>query len=131
VTLASIADAVITTDKLGNIEYMNPVAEELAGCSRTEAEGLPSTQVFKIIDSYTREPVADPVEMVLSKQSEIGLTLDTVLLSRDGAEYAVDESAARYATATATSSAWCWSSITSAIRASSRYSCRTKPRTIH
>jgi diguanylate cyclase (GGDEF)-like protein/PAS domain S-box-containing protein len=94
VTLESIADAVITTDKLGNIEYMNPVAEELTGWSKAEAEGLPSTQVFRIIDGHTREPVANPVEMVLSRQSDVDLTLDTVLLSRDGGEYAVEESAA-------------------------------------
>ncbi|HEX2603056.1 MAG TPA: EAL domain-containing protein, partial [Oxalicibacterium sp.] len=94
VTLESIADAVITTDKRGNIEYMNRVAEQLTGWSKAEAEGLPSTQVFKVIDSYTREPVANPVELVLTKQSEIDLTLDTVLLSRHGTEYAVEESAA-------------------------------------
>jgi diguanylate cyclase (GGDEF)-like protein/PAS domain S-box-containing protein len=94
VTLESIADAVITTDKLGYIEYMNPVAEELTGWTKAEAEGLPSTQVFKIIDGYTREPVANPVEVVLTRQSRTDLTLDTVLLSRDGTEYAVEESAA-------------------------------------
>ena len=94
VTLESIADAVITTDRRGNIEYMNPVAEQLTGWRRAEAEGLSSTQVFKIIDGYTREPIANPVELVLSRQSEIDLTLDTVLVSRDGAEYAVEESAA-------------------------------------
>ncbi|HTH44342.1 MAG TPA: cache domain-containing protein, partial [Oxalicibacterium sp.] len=84
VTLESIADAVITTDKLGNIEYMNPVAEELTGWTSAEALGLPSTQVFKIIDGYSREPVSNPVELVLTRKSGTDLTLDTVLLSRDG-----------------------------------------------
>jgi diguanylate cyclase (GGDEF)-like protein/PAS domain S-box-containing protein len=94
VTLESIADAVITTDKLGNIEYMNPVAEELTGWTKAEAEGMASTLVFKIIDGYTREPVSNPVDLVLTQQSEADLTKDTVLLSRDGNEYAVEESAA-------------------------------------
>jgi len=94
VTLESIADAVITTDKLGNIEYMNPVAEELTGWSKAEAEGLPSTQVFKIIDGFTREPVPNPVQIVLTQQSQVDLTKDTVLLCRDGTEYAVEDSAA-------------------------------------
>src|SRR5581483_1423092 len=37
VTLASIADAVITTDSRGIIEYMNPVAEALTGWSLAQA----------------------------------------------------------------------------------------------
>ncbi|MFJ7565935.1 EAL domain-containing protein [Herminiimonas sp. NPDC097707] len=94
VTLESIADAVITTDKRGNIEYMNPVAETLTGWSNIEAVGLPSTRVFKILNGYTREPVLNPVELVLQQQSNVELIKDTVLLSRDGIEYAVEDSAA-------------------------------------
>ncbi|HEV7855333.1 MAG TPA: EAL domain-containing protein, partial [Herminiimonas sp.] len=94
VTLESIADAVITTDKLGNIEYMNPVAEELTGWSKAEAEGLPSTQVFRIINGFTREPAPNPVEVVLTQQSGVDLIKDTVLLGRNGNEYAVEDSAA-------------------------------------
>jgi diguanylate cyclase (GGDEF)-like protein/PAS domain S-box-containing protein len=94
VTLESIADAVITTNKLGNIEYMNPVAEELTGWSKAEAEGLPSTQVFRIINGFTREPAPNPVEVVLTQQSGVDLIKDTVLLGRNGSEYAVEDSAA-------------------------------------
>jgi len=94
VTLESIADAVITTDKLGNIEYMNPVAEALTGWRNEEAQGLPSTRVFKILNGYTREPVANPVSVVLTQQAGVELTNDAVLLSRDGTEYAVEDSAA-------------------------------------
>jgi len=94
VTLESIADAVITTDKLGNIEYMNPVAEELTGWGKEEAVGLPSAQVFRIINGHTREPCPNPVDLVLAQQGETDLTMDTVLLSRDGNEYAVEDSAA-------------------------------------
>lgn len=94
VTLESIADAVITTDKSGNIEYMNPVAESLTGWSKAEAEGLPSTRVFKIINGHTREPVPNPVELVFEQQSNVELIKDTVLLSRNGNEYAVEDSAA-------------------------------------
>lgn len=94
VTLESIADAVITTDNLGNIEYMNPVAEKLTGWKNIEAQGLPSTQVFKILNGFTRESVLNPVELVLAQQSNVEMIKDTVLLSRDGIEYAVEDSAA-------------------------------------
>ena len=94
VTLESIADAVITTDRRGHIEYMNPVAEQLTGWTKAEAEGLPSSVVFRIVNGFTREPVANPVEAALELQDSVELSKDTVLLSRDGLEYAVEDSAA-------------------------------------
>lgn len=94
VTLESIADAVITTDKRGHIEYMNPVAEELTGWTKAEAEGMPSSMVFRIFNGFTREAVPNPVEAVLELQSNVELSKDTVLLSRTGMEYAVEDSAA-------------------------------------
>jgi PAS domain S-box-containing protein len=39
VTLQSIGDAVITTDREGRIDYMNPVAEQLSGWGKDEARG--------------------------------------------------------------------------------------------
>lgn len=39
VTLRSIGDGVITTDVDGKIDYMNPVAEELTGCSSNKGFG--------------------------------------------------------------------------------------------
>ncbi|HXC60852.1 MAG TPA: PAS domain-containing protein, partial [Steroidobacteraceae bacterium] len=54
-TLESIGDAVIGTDKAGNITYLNAVAERLTGWSRDEAVGLPLPQVFRVIDAATRE----------------------------------------------------------------------------
>jgi CheY-like chemotaxis protein len=41
VTLQSIGDAVITTNRLGLIEYLNPVASTLTGWSQQEASGKP------------------------------------------------------------------------------------------
>jgi PAS domain S-box-containing protein len=48
VTLDSIADAVITTDRTGYIERMNPVAERLTGFSQSEARGRPLAEIFRI-----------------------------------------------------------------------------------
>ena len=39
VTLASIGDAVITTDVVGHIHFLNGVAEELTGWTNAEAAG--------------------------------------------------------------------------------------------
>lgn len=48
VTLQSIADAVITTDANGQVEYMNPSAESLTGWDELVARGLPISRVFAL-----------------------------------------------------------------------------------
>jgi diguanylate cyclase (GGDEF)-like protein/PAS domain S-box-containing protein len=57
VTLASIGDGVITTDRDNNISYLNPVAETLTGWSMKEAVGCPLFEVLKIVDFHTGEPM--------------------------------------------------------------------------
>jgi PAS domain S-box-containing protein len=94
VTLASIGDAVIVTDRLCNITFMNPVAEALTGWKATDARGQPLTEVFSIINEYTRSAVENPCERVLREGTVVGLSNHTVLLAKDGREIPVDDSAA-------------------------------------
>ncbi|MBD1877100.1 EAL domain-containing protein [Nodosilinea sp. FACHB-131] len=94
VTLHSIGDAVITTDVAGRVEYCNPVAQSLTGWSQAEAQGRPLDTVFTIIHEETREPAPNPVEIALRENRVVALAKDTVLLSRDGREIGVDDSAA-------------------------------------
>src|ERR1700689_3638816 len=49
-TLASIGDAVITTDINAKIPYLTPVAESMKGGSSTQARGEPLEQVFRIVN---------------------------------------------------------------------------------
>jgi PAS domain-containing protein len=56
VTLASIGDAVITTDAIAVITSLNAVAERLTGWSDRTARGRPLGEVFRIVDEVTREP---------------------------------------------------------------------------
>jgi PAS domain S-box-containing protein len=94
VTLASIGDAVIATDAKGCIMFMNPVAESLTGWKYHDASGKPLNDVFKIINEQTRQPVENPVQRVLRDGQVIGLANHTVLLSPDGVEIPIDDSAA-------------------------------------
>lgn len=94
VTLDSIGDAVITTDKTGLVQYLNPVAENLTDWTRNEAVGLPLEKVFNIIDEATRQHCLNPVELCLSENRVVGLANHTVLISRDGQEYGIEDSAA-------------------------------------
>jgi diguanylate cyclase (GGDEF)-like protein/PAS domain S-box-containing protein len=93
VTLQSIGDAVITTDPEGVIRYLNPVAEKLTGWPAEEAQGQPMHTVFRIIREEDREPVSDLVARCL-KEGRIGLGNHTILVSRNGQEYSIQDSAA-------------------------------------
>jgi PAS domain S-box-containing protein len=94
VTLASIGDAVISTDAEGRVTFMNGVAEAMTGWSQAEALGRPLPEVFNIINGQSRQPVDNPVEIVLREGKVIGLANRAVLIDRDGAELPIDDSAA-------------------------------------
>lgn len=94
VTLSSIGDAVITTDVQGRVTFLNPVAESLTGWRLAAASGQPLTEVFRIINEYTRAPVDNPVERVLRTGLIVGLANHTALVSKEGAVVAVEDSAA-------------------------------------
>ena len=78
----------------GRIEYLNPVAESLTGWSAGEAHGQPLAHVFRIVNEETGEPAQDPVARCVSEGKIVGLANHTVLLSRSGGEYAIEDSAA-------------------------------------
>ncbi len=94
ITLQSIGDAVIATDINGNITRMNSKAEQLIGWSFDEAKNQKLDNIFKIINAHTRNPVANPVAMVLEKGKVIDLANHTILISRDGTEYQIADSSA-------------------------------------
>ena len=94
VTLHSIGDAVITTDEIGNITYLNPVAENLIGWKKEEVTGKPLQEIFIIHNEDTRRVVENPVHICLQKGIVVGLANHTVLTNRHGVEIAIEDSAA-------------------------------------
>ena len=93
-TLNSIGDAVISTDFDGKIVQMNPVAENLCGWSSDEVKGKALKEVFHIVHADTGEKVENPVAKVLETGKVIGLANHTLLISKDGTEYQIADSAA-------------------------------------
>ncbi len=94
VTFKFIGDGAIVTDARGKIKYLNPAAEKLTGWKLKQAREKPFAQVFQLINEDTRQPIACPVEQVLQTDTIINLARPSILLARDGKEYAIDELAA-------------------------------------
>ena len=94
VTLNSIGDAVMSSDVWGTVTYLNVVAEGLTGWSREDAAGHALEEVFHIIDANTREVVSNPMALAIRENKTVGLTPNCVLIRRDGAEAAIEDSAA-------------------------------------
>jgi PAS domain S-box-containing protein len=94
VTLASIGDAVITTDVQAHITFLNPVAENMTGWKNTEARGQPLLEVFHMINEDTRERVENPIDKVLATGQMVELANHTALVARDGQETGIEDSAA-------------------------------------
>ena len=94
VTLASIGDAVISTDADGKVTFMNGVAEQLTGWTQADALGRPLTDIFHIVNEQTRQPVENPALRALRDGTIVGLANHTVLIARDGTERPIDDSAA-------------------------------------
>ncbi len=82
-TLYSIGDGVITTDKKGKVQYMNPVAEQLTGWRESEAQGKPIDEVFVIVNEKTRETIENPVHKVIHEGNIVGLVNHTILINKN------------------------------------------------
>ncbi len=93
VTLNSIGDAVLTTDTLGNVTYLNLVAEAMTGWVHDEALGRPITEVFNIVDGTTRLAAANPMLRAIGENMAVGLATNSVLIRRNGSESAIEDSA--------------------------------------
>lgn len=84
ITLESIGEGVVTTDTIGNIDYMNETAEELAGASRSTAFGKRLTDLITLVDEADRESLGDPVERCLAERKRVSLGRRALLLSKHG-----------------------------------------------
>src|SRR5215207_1795068 len=93
-TLESIGDGVIVTDAAGCVTFLNPEAERLTGWTSGDAAGNPLPAVFRIVRETDRSIVENPVEKVIRMGSRVGMANHTLLLSKDGTETHIDDSAA-------------------------------------
>lgn len=93
ITLQSIGDGVVTTDHDCNVEYLNPVAEELTGWRVDDATGRPIDEIFRGFHEETCEPLENPLAVAIRRNRSIKSVRPTLLIRRDGNEIYIESTA--------------------------------------
>lgn len=90
ITLKSLGEAVVSTDKAGKVSFINPAAQKLTEWDEAAAAGLPFNEVVSLSDERTRLQVDDPIQAVRRAQHVVGFSNSLMLTSRGGKEYPVE-----------------------------------------
>ncbi len=93
ITLQSIGDGVITTDANSNVEYINPVAEDLTGWKVDDASGRSIDEIFRGFHEETCEPLENPLAVSIRRDRAIKSVRPTLLIRRDGNELYIESTA--------------------------------------
>ncbi len=93
VTLHSIGDGVISTDGSGRVQYMNPKAELLAGCTTGQAYGRPLREVLLLTDERHGRDLTPIIDHCLGVKQPASVQVDALLTNRTGQEFTVHASA--------------------------------------
>ncbi len=94
VTLASIGDAVISTDAEGRVTYLNPAAEQISGWPPAEAVGRPVVEVLPLHDGDDPDRIRDPVAEALREQRIVAQGSTSRLVNRQQERYDIEDTAA-------------------------------------
>ncbi|MFJ4157088.1 EAL domain-containing protein [Pseudomonas sp. NPDC089752] len=90
ITLQAIGDAVITTDVDGCIAYMNPAAEQLTHWQAGQAQGLPLTALFSLVDEQAENEDGTVLEQVLSGSLKGGAEHARLIQRLDGSTVSIN-----------------------------------------
>jgi PAS domain S-box-containing protein len=83
-TLNSLGEAVISADRSGRISYINPVAQELTGCSHEDAVGRRFNEVVRLIDERTHAAAENPIDLVNKARAAVALPNSLLVTARNG-----------------------------------------------
>lgn len=90
ITLESIGEGVITTDLFGYIQYLNPVAEKLAGIVEEEVVGKLLVNHIKLLNDDNPEKIINPVVECIGNNKSHVLSDYRLYSDNTGKSYSVD-----------------------------------------
>jgi diguanylate cyclase (GGDEF)-like protein/PAS domain S-box-containing protein len=92
ITLQSIGEGVISTDQFGQVIYMNPVAEIYTGWEAKDIKGKYLSTLLNLVDESSHIKLPNPIEQCLESNTTINSSDNSILIRRDGLEYAIEYS---------------------------------------
>ena len=92
-TLVSIGDAVMVIGLDEKIELINKVCAEMTGWTVTKAQGVHYKEVFRLSHEISEDAIVDPVAAVLESGIGQELSSNTLMTSKDGRVYLLEDSA--------------------------------------
>ena len=94
ITLKSIGDAVITTDKKAVITFMNPIAERILGYKNEKVVGQNINKILNLIDIRTKKTINLHMNKVLELGKIRALTENIGLINKYKEIYEIEDSIA-------------------------------------
>jgi two-component system, cell cycle sensor histidine kinase and response regulator CckA len=94
VILRGIAEGIIVTNGLGQVELLNPAAENLIGWQPGEAIGKPLAEILTLVDEKSGISIGDPLTTALDEAKHTSLETASILIGKDGRKIAIAHSAA-------------------------------------
>ncbi len=94
VTLSSIGDCVIVTDKEGRVQFINPAAQNIIQYSNKEAKDKKIEEIFSLIKEETQERLETPLYASLREKKVIWLSGHTILINRYSKQFSIEDSSA-------------------------------------
>jgi PAS domain S-box-containing protein len=91
VTLASIGDGVITSDRSGRVVLMNNAAETLTGWLKEQAAGKMVNEVFRTLREIPFNPLIDSERLKTGREGIKNPLNHKIMISRDGTERLIAE----------------------------------------
>ena len=84
ITLNSIREGLIATDKDGKIVFINPAAENLTGWTKEAAAHIPLQKVYDVYNEETGKPFESIASRILKEGKEIAFENNTILKAKSG-----------------------------------------------
>lgn len=94
VTLNALGEAVIATDTHGIVSRINPAAEKLTGWKAHTAVGKPLSEIYRLVDPLSRQPIENPITRLTDNQADSGPAGNALLIAADNREYLINSSCA-------------------------------------
>ena len=88
-TLQAVAETVVTTDRAGNVSYMNPIGERMSGYTQREAKGMHISKVFWSRKPAERDKLMQAISQAIVENRPVRSMAYANLNTRLGDDYVV------------------------------------------